>query len=462
MKSSSGDTLPKLKSPALKLWQTQESLDSAVEAYTVGDDPQRDQALLPYEVYGSLAHATGLADLGLISARELKAVRRVLRGIIERPESFKISRAQEDVHTAVEQLLTQALGETGAKIHAGRSRNDQVQVDLRLFIKDQLLDLQSLCCDAASAWEKFGRRYDRTPMPGYTHLQRAMPTTVGHWAASHTEAFLENIPLLQAALNQADACPLGSAAGFGVGLPLPRERVSKLLGFARVQRNTLRVQSSRTRIEAAAVSALTLLARDIGTLAWDISLFTMAQFGFISLGEAFTTGSSIMPQKRNPDVAELTRARAALFGGWLQQILSMGSLPSGYHRDYQLTKGPLCDAFAAARDMLAMTIRLASALRVNAARCKAAITDDMLATQRAVALVRKGTPFRQAYRQIAACSRSQKTSQETLVPIEFPNYAGTPGQVSWKSIARDRRTCAARILSERNRLHAAWKALLAS
>ncbi|HAM35455.1 MAG TPA: argininosuccinate lyase [Elusimicrobia bacterium] len=453
MKNSCADI-----SPRLKLWQTTADLDSAVEAYTVGDDPRRDAELLEFEVYGSLAHAEGLKSIGLLSDRELADVRDTLSDLMAQRQYFTVTAAQEDVHTAVEQFLTTALGETGAKIHAGRSRNDQVQVDLRLWLKDRLLELQELCCQACQAWESFGRHHDQDLMPGYTHLQRAMPTTVGHWAASHAEAFLENLSSLRSAFDQADSCPLGSAAGFGSGLALPRPAVARLLGFSRVQRNTLRVQSSRPRLEAAALSALALLARDIATLAWDISLFSTTEFGFMRLGEDFTTGSSIMPHKRNPDVAELTRGRAALFSGWLAQVLALGALPSGYHRDYQLSKGPLMDAFAAARAMLGMACRLAKALSVDRARCGAVVTPDMLSTQAALSLVRQGVPFRQAYRSVAQAARAG----QSLGPIkpELPDSPGAPGNPDWPAINRERRQQVQRIRRERERLHSAWKSLL--
>ena len=323
-----------------KLWQTKTDLDAAVEAYTVGADPELDARLLPYEVYGSLAHAAGLVSIGVLTKAEYARIRKALGGL----KTIKITREQEDIHTAVEQALTAKLGETGAKVHAGRSRNDQVQVNLRLYLKDRLLKLDAAAGAAASAWAAFGSKWDKRPIPGYSHLQRAMPTTIGHWAASHVEALLDARRALRFAFDEADACPLGSAAGYGVMLPLPRERVAKLLGFSRVQRNTLRVQSSRPRLEAAVLSSLCLVARDLGTLAWDLSLYSTAEFGFLKLSDSFTTGSSIMPQKKNPDVVELTRARAALFPGWLNQVLMIGQLPSGYHRDYQLTKGPLFTA----------------------------------------------------------------------------------------------------------------------
>jgi argininosuccinate lyase len=266
---------------------------------------------------------------------------------------------------------------------------------------------------------------------------------------------------LRFAYDEVDACPLGSAAGYGVMLDLPRAYVAKLLGFSRVQRNTLRVQTSRPRIEAAVLSSLTLLARDLGALAWDISLYSTAEFGFISLSSSFTTGSSIMPQKKNPDVVELTRARAALFPGWLNQVLAIGALPSGYHRDYQLTKNPLFAALDALALMLDAAARLPAALTVNPERCAAAVTEDMLATHRAVALVREGVPFRTAYRTVAEQARARAGEPRRASRVELPRYSGAPGRPDWKALSSDRARETAWGRRRRRALRAAWSALLA-
>jgi argininosuccinate lyase len=443
-----------------KLWQTQTDLDSVVEAYTVGDDPALDSRLLRYEVYGSIAHAAGLKKIGVLSAREFAALRAELTKLHDRPGRFAVTREQEDIHTAVEQRLTSALGDAGAKIHAGRSRNDQVQVDLRLYIKDRLLALHARAGEACSSWQAFGERHDAVRMPGYSHLQRAMPTTVGHWAASHAEALEDGRRALRFSYDEADCSPLGSAAGYGIMLDLDRSYVAKLLGFSRVQRNTLRVQSSRPRLEAAVLSSLTLLARDLGVLAWDLSLYSTAEFGFFSLSSSFTTGSSIMPQKKNPDVVELTRARAALFPGWLSQVLAIGALPSGYHRDYQLTKGPLFAALDAMALMLDVAARLPEALAVNPERCAAAVTEDLLATHAAAALVREGVPFRTAYRTVAEKARAQVGEPRRATGFGLPSYSGAPGNPDWKALRSDRAREGA-WGTRRGALSSAWSALLA-
>ena len=444
-----------------KLWQTKTDLDAVVEAYTVGNDPELDSRLLRYEVYGSLAHAAGLAKIGVLTKKEHASLRAELTKLHDRPGAFRVTREQEDVHTAVEQRLTKALGDAGAKIHAGRSRNDQVQADLRLFLKDRLLELHARAGEAAASWREFGARRQDVRMPGYSHLQRAMPTTVGHWAASHAEALWDGRRALRFAFDEADASPLGSAAGYGVTLPLDRAYVAKLLGFSRVQRNTLRVQTCRPRLEAAVLSSLSLLARDLGALAWDLSLYTTAEFGFFKLSDSFTTGSSIMPQKKNPDVVELTRARAALFPGWLNQVLAIGALPSGYHRDYQLTKGPLFAALDAMALMLDVAARLPAALTVDPERCAAAVTEDLLATHRAVALVREGVPFRTAYRTIAEKARARVGEPRRAEEAALPGYSGAPGRPDWKALDADRAREDAWGTGRRRALDAAWTALRA-
>ncbi|MBI5210793.1 MAG: argininosuccinate lyase [Elusimicrobia bacterium] len=443
-----------------KLWETGRGLDALVEAYTVGEDPALDARLLRYEALGTLAHAAGLAKIGVLTPAEVSGLRAELKRMLEAPEPFVVAREQEDIHTAVEQALTARLGDVGAKVHAGRSRNDQVQVDLRLFMKDRLLGLSAAACGAAEAWAGFGRENAAVPLPGYTHLQRAMPTTVGHWAASHAEALLENVRALRAAYDEADASPLGSAAGYGATLPLDRAHVAGLLGFSRVQRNTLRVQTSRPRVEAAAVSACALLGRDLGALAWDLSLYTTAEFGFFSLAPAFTTGSSLMPQKKNPDVVELTRARAAMFPGWAAQVLALGQLPSGYHRDYQLTKGVLFAALDTAAQMLEISARLPGALSVDRERCRAAITKDMLATHSALALVAGGMPFRSAYRAVADEARGAQEASAPAGDYALPGYAGAPGNPDFDALAADRAAALGWVDGERARLDAAWGALL--
>ncbi|MBI4349191.1 MAG: argininosuccinate lyase [Elusimicrobia bacterium] len=443
-----------------KLWETAPTLDPLVERYTVGDDPDNDLQLLPYEVYGTLGHAAGLCRIGVLSPAEFRRVREALGELLFKEFDFKIAREQEDIHTAVEQYLTAKLGDVGAKIHAGRSRNDQVQVDVRLFLKERLLRVHGLACEAARAWGTFGKKHAEVLVPGYTHLQRAMPTTVGHWAASHAEALLENARLVRAAFIEADSCPLGSGAGYGASLPLDREYVSQVLGFSRVQRNTLRVQTSRPRLEAAVLSALAILARDIGVLSEDMCLFTTAEFGFFSLDESFTTGSSIMPQKRNPDVVELTRARAALFPGWLHQALAVGALPSGYHRDYQLTKGPLFDGIRTAVEMLEMVERMPRSLSVNAERCRAAVTEDLLSTQKALELVERGVPFREAYRRVAEKARSAGASSRPAGKVELPDYCGAPGNPGFSDLAADHASEAEWSRAEYQSLGTAWRRLL--
>ncbi|PCI36315.1 MAG: argininosuccinate lyase [Elusimicrobia bacterium] len=443
-----------------KLWQTEAGLDAQVESFTVGSDPELDLQLLPYEVYGSLAHAAGLVKIGILTKNQFAEIQKALKVLLDTPDIFTISQAQEDIHTAVEQALTESLGEAGAAIHAGRSRNDQVQTDLRLALMDKLLSLQQLAYTAAAEWISFGFANEKTLLPGYTHLQRAMPSTVGHWAASHAEALLEGARTLGRAFEEVDASPLGSAAGYGVPLPLDRDYTSKLLGFSRVQRNTLRVQSARPRVEAAAVSALALVAWDLGVLASDLSLYTTKEFGFLSLSSTFTTGSSIMPQKKNPDVVELLRAKASLFPGWVSQILAIGSLPSGYHRDYQITKGPLLDAFSTFEAMLSLTKALPGAITIHKERCEAAVTSEMMATHKALDKVQAGMPFRKAYLEVADEVRAVNGSAGPVSDVVLPSYEGAPGNPGWVALGKEARKGQSQIRDALRALHATWSRLL--
>lgn len=445
----------------MKLWQTAEGGDAFVEAYTVGDDPKLDERFLKYEVYGSAAHAAGLHGIGLLSDSDHSALKKSLAELLAAGR-LEVLPEQEDIHTAVEARLTERAGEAGKRIHAGRSRNDQVQVNLRLFMKDALLSLHAGCCDAAEAWLSFARARQGIRIPGYTHLQRAMPTTLGHWAASHAEALLEGARSLRRAFEEADSCPLGSAAGYGAPLALDREKTAALLGFSRVQRNTLRVQTARPRVEAAVVAGAALVARDLGVLAWDLSLFTTREFGFFRLSPAFSTGSSLMPQKRNPDPVELTRAKAALFPGWVAQILSVGNLPSGYHRDYQATKGILVAALDSLALMLEAARRLPAELTVDEGACAAAVTRELLSTGRALERVKAGMAFRDAYRAVADEERAGAATAEPVEDAALPGYPGAPGDPGFDAIAAECAELARWSAAETERLHACWRALVSA
>jgi argininosuccinate lyase len=320
-------------------------------------------------------------------------------------------------------------------VHTGRSRNDQVLVAMRLYERDALDALIALARAGAAALLELARREAETPMPGYTHLQRAVPSSFGYWAASFAEGLADAIDALRAARALVDRCPLGGAAGFGVNLPLDREGVARELGFSALAVNPLASQTSRGIVEAAALFAAWQLLAVIRRLAWDLSLFTMSELGFVRLPDAFTTGSSIMPQKRNPDVIELMRAACAVVQGALAEVQAIVALPSGYHRDLQLTKGPTMRGLDEAQATVSLVPRLIHGLEIDRARMAAAISPECFATDRAVELAARGIPFRDAYRQVAAEVAAMEDGDATR-SLKARVSPGAPGNLCLDAIAR--------------------------
>jgi argininosuccinate lyase len=387
------------------LWSGGDRLSALAQAYTVGDDRVWDARLLAWDILGTLGHLGALEGGALVNHKEAARLRAALRRLLAEARSGRlaITPDDEDVHTAVEHALVARLGALGEKIHTGRSRNDQVAVDLRLYLKDALLALGESTLVAAAALAAFSRRHRRVVLPGYTHQRRAMPSTLGLWAAGYAESLIDNLTPLGAALDLVDRSPLGSAAGFGVPLPLDRAAVARALGFATVQRNVTAVASARGKLEVTALAAAWGIAYDLAKLSWDVILFSSEEFGFLTLPPELATGSSIMPNKRNPDVFELTRGRAALLDGYLAQAMAVaGKLPGGYHRDLQLGKAPVMRGLDTAAEMLAMIAAAVPLLSVDRARCAAALSPDVFATDEAVRRARAGVPFRTAYREVAA------------------------------------------------------------
>lgn len=387
-----------------QLWSKGLPLDEAIHRFTVGDDPALDRRLLPFDALGGAAHARMLAHAGLLPPEDATALVKQLAAIAAqtRRGEIHIRPEQEDCHTTIEALLTQTLGETGKRIHLGRSRNDQVALALRLYMRDALLSIAVQTVTLAKSFTEFARIHAREIMPGYTHLRRAMPSSFGLWAAAFAAGLAEELAVLQAVYARLDRCPLGAAAGFGVPLPLDREYAAKLLGFAAVQINPVDVMNSRGRHELALLNALASIGLVMEKFLWDTSLYSMPEFGFLSLPDAFTTGSSIMPQKRNPDVVELARSRCRELRGYALMLQELaGGLPSNYHRDLQLLKKPLFAALDTAGNWLDVLIRLVPALQVDAERAAAACTDELYATHAAYQRVQSGLPFRDAYKQVA-------------------------------------------------------------
>ncbi|MBS0212695.1 MAG: argininosuccinate lyase [Proteobacteria bacterium] len=386
------------------LWQKPGTqIDERIMRFLAGDDVLLDREFFACDIRASIAHVEGLQRIGMLSDDEAAALARELRVLADDFASgaFVLDARFEDGHSAIETRLTERLGEVGRKVHAGRSRNDQILVATRLWLKERLRQLESLCVQSASAC--LDRATNETlPMPGYTHLQRAVVSSTAMWFAGFAEAFIDDAMRARQAHDWIDANPLGTAAGYGVNLPLDRDYTTQALGFARMQVSPAYAQISRGKFEIGALDALAAALLDVRRLAWDLSLFTTAEFGFVELPAAYTTGSSIMPNKRNPDVVELLRASYAPVAAARMEIESLLSLPSGYQRDLQYSKGGLFHGFSHGLAALALLPGLLSSLRWNASRMRAAIEPSMYATDHAIELARAGTPFRDAYRIAAA------------------------------------------------------------
>jgi argininosuccinate lyase len=434
------------------LWGEPGALSGQLDAYTASDDRAWDRRLLRWDIVGTAAHVLGLERIGLLETAEASRLRRTLAAALaeEAVGRLAVTDADEDVHTALERYLVERLGELGEKVHAGRSRNDQVLTDLRLYLKDRLLLVVEETCGVAAELLRLGRRHRRVLMPGYTHMRRAMPSTVGLWAAGHAASLLESLTLVWTALELVDRSPLGSAAGYGVPLSLDRAFVARALGFTAVQEVVTSVQASRGKEAAAVLTALWAIGNDLARLSWDVILFAAEEYGFLTLPAELATGSSIMPQKRNPDVFELTRGRAGLLEGYVTQAMAVaGRLPSGYHRDLQLLKEPLMRGVETAMGMLAMMRTAVPSLGVDRRACARAVREDLLATDEVFRRVHGGTPFRKAYREVAALvKRGEKLPAvplgEVLAPRSSPGGAGDPGLARLAREIRRRREAAAR------------------
>lgn len=387
------------------LWSAAAPPDEAMLAYTVGSDREVDARLLRWDVLGSLGHVEALFQGGIISARERQAMRRALRGALAAVDAgtLVIGPEHEDVHSAVEFWLTAHHGDVGERIHAGRSRNDQVALDIRLLLKDTVLALHALMADVAGGLLALAAAHRRVIWPGYTHQRIAMPSSAGAWAAGYAEQMLDAADAVHGVWPRIDRSPLGSAAGYGVPLPLAREATARALGFAGIDQVVTTVQGARGQLEAAVLAWCVDAAHPLQRVSGDVILWSSEEFGWIILPEELSTGSSIMPQKRNPDLFELTRARAAAVTGDLATVLAIkGGLAGGYHRDFQLLKAPLFRGLDATGEMLAMLRTAIPRLGVDAARARTALRNEVFATDAALRRVRGGEAFRVAYRDVAS------------------------------------------------------------
>lgn len=386
-----------------KLWDKGFEPDTMIEEYTVGQDRELDLRLARYDVEGSLAHIAMLEKIGLLTADELRRLTDGLHGIAAEIEAgrFEIEPDTEDVHSEVELLLTRRLGDVGKKIHSGRSRNDQVLVDLKLFLRDEL---RGIARDVRTLFDRLqeqSERYREVLMPGYTHLQIAMPSSFGLWFGAYAETLVDDMRMLAAAWHIANQNPLGSAAGYGSSFPLDRTMTTRLLGFETLHYNVVAAQMSRGKSERAAAAAIAAVAATVGRMAMDLCLFMSQNFGFVSLPDELTTGSSIMPHKKNPDVFEIMRGRCNRLQALPNEItLLTTNLPVGYHRDLQLLKEILFPATAEIRRTLRMADFMLARLKVNDRILDERKYDYLFTVEDVNRLVLQGVPFREAYRRV--------------------------------------------------------------
>lgn len=388
---------------ALKLWEKSVAVDHNVETYTVGRDREMDLYLAPYDVLGSMAHITMLESISLLSAEELRQLLDELKDIYASAIAgkFVIEEGVEDVHSQVELMLTRRLGDIGKKIHSGRSRNDQVLVDLKLFIRSEIEAVAHAVETLFRTLIAQSNRYKDVLMPGYTHLQVAMPSSFGLWFGAYAESLADDMMVLQAAYRVTNRNPLGSAAGYGSSFPLRREMTTRLLGFEGMNYNVVYAQMGRGKTERIVANALAGIAATVSRLAFDACLYNSQNFGFIKLPDQYTTGSSIMPHKKNPDVFELTRAKCNRLQALPSQItLILNNLPSGYFRDMQLIKEAFLPAFDELKSILAMVNAMLSEVKVNTS-----LADDdrykyMFSVEEVNRLTHDGMPFRDAYKKV--------------------------------------------------------------
>lgn len=409
------------------LWQKPGvQVDARIQQFLAGEDVILDREFFLFDVQASRAHAQGLKRIGILDADELVGLERELDVLAEdfRSGRFVLDEQYEDGHSAIEARLVERLGDAGKKIHTGRSRNDQILVATRLWLKDRLARVAVTCRESAQVALARAGVEGAMPLPGYTHLQRAVVSSLGMWWAAWAEGFIDNAQRAQQTLAWVDANPLGSAAGYGVNLPLAREHTTTALGFGRMQVSAAYAQLSRGKFEMAAIEAMSSALLDLRRLAWDLSLFTSAEFGFVALPAQYTTGSSIMPNKRNPDVIELMRASYSAAAAARTEIEQLLSLPSGYHRDLQFSKGAIFHAFGRGLGALELLPDLLRNLEWKTDAMRAALDPSMYATDLAVDLARQGLPFREAYRQAADPARwAQGDPEASLAARVSPGAA---------------------------------------
>ncbi len=386
------------------LWhKSTTSINEVMMQYMAGEDIILDRELIQYDIQASKAHVKGLLSIQILSSRESEQLIEQLESLSHALVSrdFSLDARFEDCHSAIEHWLIDKLGDLGKKVHTGRSRNDQILVATRLYLKASLTEVINQCKQSAQVCLEQAEKNKSQAMPGYTHLQQAVPSSAGMWFAGFAESMIDNLIGLNSALNLVDSNPLGTAAGYGVNLPLDRELTTQELEFSRMQINPIYAQNSRGKFEIAALNAMSLCLLDVRRYCWDISLFTTQEFGMVKLPDEMMTGSSIMPNKNNPDLVELMRASYSVVQAASLELQSLLSLPSGYQRDLQLTKGPLLRATKKVIETMMLFPTLVVGTQFKSAECEEKISAPMYATDLAIELSAQDIPFRTAYQQVA-------------------------------------------------------------
>jgi argininosuccinate lyase len=398
----------------MKLWnQNSKDKNSAIDHFLSSEDITLDQELFLYDIEASIAHAHELEKINIFTKTEARKVISSLKklGKLFQTNKFKLTAKYEDCHSAIEDFLTKELGSIGKKIHTGRSRNDQIMVAMRLYAREKLDEIQSINLKVAKAFLEKSEKHSSNPMPGYTHLQRAMPSSWGLWFGAFAESFLDNAELLSNTKSWINVNPLGTAAGYGVNLPIERDISTKELNFKRKQLNSLYVQNSRGKFELELIGVLKQPMLDIRKFSWDMSLFLSQEFNLLSLPPIYSTGSSIMPNKSNPDVIEIMRANFSILSGHYSELENLISLPSGYHRDLQLTKRSLIHSIHCVLKTMNLLPKLVRSIKINTHRSNELIDQDMLMTDQAYEMVQSGIPFRDAYSKV-------KSNLDKNVPLK--------------------------------------------
>lgn len=414
-----------------KLWQKNYTLDSMMEHFTVRNDYIYDEELVLSDVIGSMAQAKGLVKIGILTEEEGENLRKGLEEVakLRKENSFPISLSDEDCHTAIEGYLTKIYGDAGKKIHTGRSRNDQVQTALRIYMREACLKLSSASSAFAHSLIELASKNVDTPMPGRTHMQIAMPSSVALWALSFAEEIIEESEMLLDLYRVLDQSPLGSAASYGVTLPLDREYTSSLMGFSKVQNNVLYANNSRGKFEAFFLDHASYLGLTVSKLAQDLMLFTLPEFGYFSLPRELCTGSSIMPQKKNPDGLELARSRCALIMSCSDRVKEIiKGLPSGYNRDFQDTKEPLIEGFRTAEELLLIMKEMIDKLEVHKDNLIKACTPELYATDRVMERVLAGGNFRDSYKDVGL-NLDKVVGEDPVSSLKKRTSTGTAGNL---------------------------------